>query len=148
MSILPLISCVKVKQKQAELFNYQGRNSSGSSGRVRGAEKHEIYTAAFGGHLFYRPQTKFAKVMFLQVSVCPHWGGACVVLFGGHAWFYSGVCVVLFRGGMHGFIWGACVLLFGGHVWLYSGGLHGFIQEGGMHGFIRGGVRGFIWGHV
>ena len=28
--------------------------SSGSSGRVRGgAEKHEIYAAAFGGHLFY-----------------------------------------------------------------------------------------------
>ena len=24
---------------------------------------------------FYRPQTKFAKVMFLQVSVCPRWGG-------------------------------------------------------------------------
>ena len=29
-------------------------NSSGSSGRVRGgAEKHEIYAAAFGGHPFY-----------------------------------------------------------------------------------------------
>ena len=28
--------------------------SSGSSGRVRGGgEKHEIYVAAFGGHLFY-----------------------------------------------------------------------------------------------
>ena len=26
---------------------------SGSSGRVRGADKHEIYAAAFGGHLFY-----------------------------------------------------------------------------------------------
>ena len=27
---------------------------------------------------FYRPQTKFAKVMFLQVSVCPQGGGrAC-----------------------------------------------------------------------
>ena len=24
---------------------------------------------------FYRPQTKFAKVMFLQVSVCPQGGG-------------------------------------------------------------------------
>ena len=33
---------------------YQSRASSGSSGRVRGgAEKHEIYVAAFGGHLFY-----------------------------------------------------------------------------------------------
>ena len=28
-------------------------SSSGSSGRVRGAEKHEIYAVAFGGHLFY-----------------------------------------------------------------------------------------------
>ena len=27
--------------------------SSGSSGRVGGAEKHEIYAAAFGSHLFY-----------------------------------------------------------------------------------------------
>ena len=27
--------------------------SSGSSRRVRGAEKHEIYATAFGGHLFY-----------------------------------------------------------------------------------------------
>ena len=41
----------------------------------------------------YRPQTKFAKVMFLQVSVCPHGGacmvvpgGACMVAPGGHAW--------------------------------------------------------------
>ena len=38
--------------------------------------------------IYYRPQTKFAKVMFLQVSVCPHGGR-------GHAWF--------FLGGMHGF---------------------------------------------
>ena len=29
------------------------QGSSGSSGWVRGAEKHEIYVAAFGGHLFY-----------------------------------------------------------------------------------------------
>ena len=27
--------------------------SSGSSRRLRGAERHEIYAAAFGGHLFY-----------------------------------------------------------------------------------------------
>ena len=54
------------------------------------------------GHLlpdYYRPQTKFAKVMFLQASVCPQ--GVCVagrgVYGGGHAW----------RGGMHG--GGACV---------------------------------------
>ena len=28
-------------------------SSSGSSGRIVGAEKHEIYGTAFGGHLFY-----------------------------------------------------------------------------------------------
>ena len=72
--------------------------------------------------LYYRPQTKFAKVMFLQVCVCPqgdvhgaggvhgagrgvHGGrGACVVPggmhgAGGHAW-WQGVCGV--AGGVHG----------------------------------------------
>ena len=79
---------------------------------------------------YYRPQTKFAKVMFLQVSVCPHWGGACVVLFGGCVWFYSG--------GVHGFIRGACIILFGG-------GMHGFIW-GGVCGCSRGGVHGCFGG--
>ena len=59
----------------------------------------------------YHPQTKFAKVMFLQASVCPQGGGVCVVAPGGHAW--------LLWGGMHG-----CS---GGHVWLLWG-------VGGMHG--------------
>ena len=78
---------------------------------------------------FYHPQTKFAKVMFLQVSVCPRGkgacvvagrgacvvagGGACVVAGGGHAWLLGGVCVC----------WGACMVVggicgCGGHVWL------------------------------
>ena len=38
----------------------------------------------------YRPQTKFAKVMFLQVSVCPQEGGrvrALGVLSWGGAWW-------------------------------------------------------------
>ena len=34
-------------------------------------------------HDFYRPQTKFAKVMFLQVSVILSTGGACMVARGG-----------------------------------------------------------------
>ena len=53
----------------------------------------------------YHPQTKFAKVMFLQVSVCSQGGGmrgcsreeggmACMVASGGDAW--------LLPGGMHG----------------------------------------------
>ena len=28
---------------------------------------------------FYRPQTKFAKVMFLHMSVCPQGGGVCPI---------------------------------------------------------------------
>ena len=38
--------------------------------------------------LNYCPQMKFAKVMFLQVSICPWWG-ACMV--GGHVW-QGGAC--------------------------------------------------------
>ena len=51
---------------------------------------------------FYRPQTKFAKVMFLQVSVILSTGG-------------GGACVVAPRGGMRG--WSR-----GGHAWLFQGG--------------------------
>ena len=49
---------------------------------------------------FYYPQTKFAKVMFLQVSVC----------------LQGGVCVVA-PGGMHGCSRGACVIAPGGCAW-------------------------------
>ena len=61
----------------------------------------------------YRPQTKFAKVMFLQVSVCPH-GGACVVAAGG-----CGVCVVAARGE------GACMVAARGRAWFLQGGMRG-----------------------
>ena len=61
--------------------------------------------------------------------------GACMVLFGGHAWFYlGGVCGFIrgvrgfIWGGMRGFIWGACVVLFRGHAWFYSGGHAWFFQ--------------------
>ena len=72
---------------------------------------------------FYRPQTKFAKVMFLQASV-----------------------ILLTGGGVRGFIRGACVVLFGGMRGFIWGGVRGFIR--GVRGFIWGGcgVRGFIWG--
>ena len=74
-------------------------------------------------YVYYRPQTKFAKVMFLQVSVCPQGGmhgrGTCMA--GGHAW--QGACMT---GGMCGT--GACmagergvhgggVCMAGGHAW-------------------------------
>ena len=101
----------------------------------------------------YRPQTKFAKVMFLQVSVILStggghtwllWGGmhgcsggACMVAPGGHAWLLPG-------GGMHGCSQrGACMVApGGGHVWLLPGGWgHAWLLWGGMCG-CSGGVHG------
>ena len=57
--------------------------------------------------------------VFTGVCLSTPGGGACMVLFGGHVWFYLG--------GVHGFIWGVCVVLFRGDAWFYSGGMHGFI---------------------
>ena len=66
----------------------------------------------------YRPQTKFAKVMFLQVSVCPQREGVP-----------GGVCVCVCGGGVRGR--GACMAE--GHVW--QGGVCGKGGcGGGMHG--------------
>ena len=65
--------------------------------------------------------------------------GVCMVLFGGHAWFYLGGHVWFYSaggrawfylGGVHGFIWGACMVLFGGHVWFYLGGRAWFYSGG------------------
>ena len=98
-----------------------------------------------GSPCFYRPQTKFAKVMFSQVSVCPQggmhgrggglaWQGACIaggVHGRGHAW--QRVCMA---GGVHGR--GACVAG-AGCVW--QGGMHrrgcawqGACMAEGVHG--------------
>ena len=117
-----------------------------------------IYTLMHGMQLLnkhhYRPQTKFAKVMFLQVSVCPQWGW-------GHAWFPWGMCMVAGWGGacvvargmcmvargVRG-CWGACMVA-RGHAWLLGGhtclprSMHG---EGGMLG--KGGLHskgGHAW---
>ena len=54
-------------------------------------------------------------------------GGACVVLFGGCAWFYLG--------GMHGFIWGCVVLFRGAYVVFFGGACMVFP---GVHGFSGG----------
>ena len=68
----------------------------------------------------YHPQTKFVKVMFLQVSVCPQGEG--------HAWL---------PGGMHGYWRVACVVAGGvcmvdrGCAWLW--GVCMFV--GGMGGW-------------
>ena len=71
---------------------------------------------------FYRPQTKFAKVMFLHVSVILSTGGACMVAPGG------GVCGC--SAGVRG-----C-----------SGGMH--CCSGGVHGCSRGGMCGCSGGHA
>ena len=96
--------------------------------------------------VFYRPQTKFAKVMFLHLSVHRgggrvrvwqggmHGRGTCMAgghvwqrvwMVGGHAWW--GACMVggmHGRGGVHGKVAGVA----GGHAW------KGACMEGGMHG--------------
>ena len=95
--------------------------------------------------VYYRPQTKFAKVMFLQVSV--------ILSTGGCAWLLRGACVVaLGGGGMHGCSRGHAWLLWGG---LFGRGVHGFIGGRGcfylggpLVALFRGGLHGFIWGHV
>ena len=74
----------------------------------------------------YSPQTKFAKVMFLQVSVCPQRGGGGVhgkgayVARGMHG---GGVCVV---------VGGACVA--GGNAWRGACMVGRVCMAGGVHG--------------
>ena len=107
--------------------------------------------------IHYRPQRSWGKVIFSEACVNNSgprgacmvarggvrgfiWGG-CVVLFGGHVWFYSvGGRAWFYSAG------GACVVLFRGRAWFYSvgGGMCGFIQRGGMHGFIQGGHAWFF----
>ena len=91
----------------------------------------KIEKKMFAVYIYYRPQRSWGKVIFSEacfnnsvhrggmrgcsggcawlhrgVGMCGFIWGACMVLFGGHAWFYSG--------GVHGFIQG--------------GGMHGFFQ--------------------
>ena len=123
-----------------------------------------------------RKRSLFAKVMFLHLSVILLTGGGgvrgfirggmhsfipggvrgfirgvCMVLFRGHAWFYSGGVHGFIRGGMHGFIRGACVVLFGGgacmvlfggRAWFYLGAC--VVLFGGRAWFYWGDMRGFI----
>ena len=78
---------------------------------------------------YYRPQTKFAKVMFLQVCVYPQ-RGACIAggvcgggggMHGGEGGAWQGA--VRGVGGMHG----------GGHVW-WGACMVGGCVAGGVHG--------------
>ena len=54
---------------------------------------------------------------FYSGGMCGFIWGACVVLFGGHAWFYLG-----------GHAW----FYSGGHVWFYLGGRAWFFQFFGI----------------
>ena len=92
----------------------------------------------------YRPQTYFAKVMFLHVSVIlSTGGGACVVAPGGR-----GAACVVALGGMHGCSGGVCgcsgghAWLRGGHAWLLPGG-HAWLLLGGACMVAPGGCMGY-----
>ena len=85
-------------------------------------------THSSGMHSCYCPQTKFAKVMFLRVSVCPQRGGAWFFL-GGMLGFFQGACVVFagghacfFQRGHAWFFLGVCVVFSRGHAWFFLGG--------------------------
>ena len=122
---------------------------------------------------YYRLQTKFAKVMFLQVSVCPQGGrvwhvvggdvrgrGACMVggVCGG-GMHGRGVCMAegcAWQGGMcgEGHAWqGVCVAggvcMAGRHTWLgvcMAGGCVWWWGGAGMHG--RGPWGACMAGHM
>ena len=125
-----------------------------------GSNKHTIWLVAklsdvvnaINNAIIYHPQMNFAKVMFLQVSVCPqgsmHGRGACMAGGGGCAWWghvwwgrHAWQGAVCGRGacmaGEH--VWqGACMAGVcawkGGHVWqgaCMAGG-HAW-QEGAWH---------------
>ena len=78
--------------------------------------------------------------------------GACMVLFGGCAWFHSGGMRGFIQGGMHGFIWGVCMVLFGlvcmvlfrGHAWFYLGRGVCMVLFGGHAWFYSGGCAWFF----
>ena len=102
---------------------------------------------------FYRPQTKFAKVMFLQVSVCPQ-GGACMVARGEACMVAPGEGVRGCSGGACMVARGACMVAPGGHVWLLQGGMCGcsggacMVAPGGVCGCSGGGHAWFFGGHA
>ena len=112
---------------------------------------HALLNIFFRGEdVSYRPLTKFAKVMYLQVCVCPQEGHACFpggcvlpggVCFPGACMLHRGACVLprgcMLPGGVHasqGGMYGC-----GEGAWLQEGGVHGCRRS--VHG-CRGGVPG------
>ena len=117
----------------------------------------------------YRPQTKFAKVMFYRclsvhrgVCMVAPGGGICGCSGGGgHAWLLpGGMCGCSWgggvhgcsKGGVHGCSQGACVVAPRGHVWLLPGGTVApwgvcVVAPGGACVVAPGGC-GCSWGHA
>ena len=77
---------------------------------------------------------KFAKVMFLQVSVCPQGGGGHAWLLGGMHGCSRGACVVAPGGGMRGCFWGVMHGCSGGVCIVAPGWGACMVAPGGMHG--------------
>ena len=69
---------------------------------------HQFVILLTGGACVVAPGGDLCGI--IRGGMCGFIWGACMVLFGGHAWFYSGgawfylgACMVLFGGGMRGF---------------------------------------------
>ena len=118
----------KMFWRAANKFTWEqwGRQKIEGGGRGRSNQtgltfRHNIYAWPPLGNssadFCYRPQTKFAKVMFLQVSVCPQGGHAWLLAGGRHVW--------LLWGGHAWLLGGACMVAPGGHAWLLQGGVCG-----------------------
>ena len=109
------VNCIVVILCEHTLKTHLHRPTANAKGEVisHGNSSCTHFQAKFTAAWFERllpPQTKFAKVMFLQVSVCPR-GGMCGCQGGVHGCW--GVCVVaggacVAKGGMRGE---------GGHAW-------------------------------
>ena len=110
---------------------------SGNMGTPSAKVNNHCWYLLLKSSFHYRPQTKFVKVMFLQVSVCPQGERAWLLPGGGCVWLLWGACMVA-RGG-------ACVVAPGGCAWL-SQGVCG-CSWGVMHGCSRG-VHGCSGGHA
>ena len=107
---------------------------------------------------FLLPNTNEVCEGYVFTGVCLSTpGGACMVLFGGHVWFYlaGGMRGFIWRGhawfylgGVHGFIRGHAWFYLGGHAWFYLGGRACVILFGGHACFIQGACMVLFGGHV
>ena len=100
-------------------FTFTGRNCD----QFTGTKTQSLVIKMTISHLYYRPQTKFAKAMFLQVSV--HTGWRAWLLRGGGYGCSGGVGVCgCSRGDVCGCLGGG-----GGHAWMLWGSIRGIWQD-------------------